>query len=58
MAVGLLLLTHEGVGRSLLGTAEQMIIDCSIDISMLSIEQNCDSEELIASTNKILATAC
>ncbi len=55
MAVGLLLLTHEGVGRSLLDTAEQMITDCSIDISMLSIEQNCDPEELIASTNKILA---
>mgnify|MGYP006219416611 FL=1 len=55
MAVGLLLLTHEGIGRSLLGTAEQMIIDCPIDISILSIEQNCDFEKLIASTNKILS---
>ena len=55
MAVGLLLLTHEGVGHSLLDIAEQMITDCSIDISMLSIEQNCDPGELIASTNKILS---
>ena len=55
MADGLLLLTHEGVGLSLLDIAEQMITDCSIDISMLSIEQNCDPGELIASANKILS---
>lgn len=55
MTAGLLLLTHEGVGRALLNTAEQMITDCSLDINMLSIEQNCDPGELIARANKILS---
>ena len=50
-----MLLTHEGVGRSLLNTAEQMITDCSIDINTLSIGQNCDPGELIPRANKILS---
>jgi mannose PTS system EIIA component len=47
MSVGLLILSHDGIGSSLLGTAMQMITDCSIKAKLLTVERDSDPEDLI-----------
>ena len=46
MSVGLLLLTHSGIGSSLLGTAMSFIKESEFSTRVLTIEQDCDPEKL------------
>lgn len=48
MSVGLLFLSHDGIGSSILGTAMQMITECPFKTKLLSVEQDSDPDELIA----------
>ncbi len=47
MSIGLLILSHDGIGSSLLGTAMQMITDCPIKTKLLTVERDSDPEELL-----------
>jgi len=46
MDVSLLLLNHDGIGSSLLGTAMQMITDCNMETKLLTVERDSNPDEL------------
>lgn len=54
MSVGLLFLSHDGIGSSILGTAMQMIDDCPFKTKLLTVEQDSDPDELIAHTRILI----
>ena len=47
MSIGLLILSHDGIGSSLLGTAMQMITDCPIKAKLLTVERDSDPDDLV-----------
>jgi PTS system ascorbate-specific IIA component len=54
MSVGLLILSHNGIGSALLGTAMYMIPDCKMAIKLLTVERDSDPEELIEHAGLLL----
>jgi PTS system ascorbate-specific IIA component len=55
MSVGLLILSHNGIGSSLLGTAMHMIADSPMTTKLMSVERDCDPDELIEHAKLLLA---
>lgn len=56
MSVGLLIITHDGIGASLLGTASFMLGDCPAQIRLLTASRDCNPDELTAdATEEITA---
>ena len=49
MSVGILIISHDGIGASIMGTANFMIKNISIDIKLLSANRESDPEELLES---------
>lgn len=47
MSIGLLILSHDGIGLSLPGTAMQMINDCPIKSKLLTVERDSDPVALL-----------
>ncbi len=54
MSVGLLILSHNGIGSSLLGTAMHMIAECQLKIKLLTVERDSDPDELIEHARVLL----
>lgn len=54
MSVGILILSHSGIGSSLLGTAMHMITDSSMNIKLLTVERDCEPDELIEHAKLLL----
>ncbi|MBT7953526.1 MAG: PTS fructose transporter subunit IIA [Gammaproteobacteria bacterium] len=54
MSVGILILSHSGVGSSLLGTAMHMITDSSMNSKLLTVERDCDPDKLIEHTKLLI----
>lgn len=48
MSVGLLILSHAGIGSAILGTAKHMINDSPMAVKLLTVERDCEPGELIA----------
>lgn len=55
MSVGLLLITHNGIGEELLGTATAMLGVCPLRTRTLSVRPNSDPDELAAEARYHLA---
>ncbi len=47
MSVGVLILSHEGVGPALLGTATLMLGRCTLKTSLLTASRDCDPDKLM-----------
>ena len=43
--IGVLIITHNNVGRALFDAATSVLGDCPMPVEILSISQNCDPEE-------------
>lgn len=56
MSVGLLIITHDGIGAALLGTATFMLNDCPLQTRLLTASRDCDPDELIADAIEEIAT--
>ena len=54
MSVGILIITHNGIGASIFGTANFMIKDVGLDIKILSANRQSDPEELFASAKQLV----
>ena len=54
MSVGLLIMSHDGIGSSLLGTAMQMITQCPLAIKLLTVERDSDPDELLEHTRLLI----
>lgn len=48
MSVGLLIISHDGIGASLLGTATFMLNGCPLQTRLLTASRDCNPDELIA----------
>lgn len=48
MTVSVLIITHDGIGAALLGTATFMLNDCPLHTRLLTASRDCDPEELQA----------
>lgn len=48
MSVGVLIITHDGIGAALLGTACFMLDGCPLHTRLLTASRDCDPEELLA----------
>lgn len=46
MSVGLLIITHDGIGPSVLGTATLMLNACPLPVKLLSVSHDSDPEDL------------
>ena len=54
MSVGILILSHAGIGSSLLGTAIKTIPDCPLPIKLFTIERDSDPDETLEHINLLL----
>ncbi|MEJ2095185.1 MAG: PTS fructose transporter subunit IIA [Gammaproteobacteria bacterium] len=52
MSVGLLIISHDGIGPALLGTATFMLGNCPLQAKLLTASRDCDPDELIAEANE------
>jgi mannose PTS system EIIA component len=48
MSVGLLIISHDGIGPALLGTATFMLNNCPLQTKLLAASRDCDPDELNA----------
>lgn len=48
MSVGLLIISHDGIGPALLGTATFMLGHCPLKARLLSAARDCNPDELLA----------
>jgi mannose PTS system EIIA component len=48
MSAGLLIISHDGIGAALLGTATFMLGDCPLPTKLLTASRDCNPEELVA----------
>ena len=48
MSVGILIISHEGVGPALLGTAGLMLGRCPLQCSLLTASRDCDPDKLLS----------
>jgi PTS system ascorbate-specific IIA component len=46
MSVGVLIISHDGIGPALLGTATLMLNDCPLQTKLLTVSRNCDPDQL------------
>lgn len=56
MSVGLLIISHNGIGPAMLGTATFMLDGCPLQARLLAASRDCDPEELIADASEAIAT--
>ncbi len=55
MSVGLLIISHGGIGATLLGSATLMLGDCPLQASLLSVERDSEPEQLTADVREQIA---
>lgn len=46
MSVGILIISHDGIGPALLGTATLMLNDCPLQTKLLTVSRDCDPDQL------------
>lgn len=46
MSVGVLIITHDGIGPALLGTATLMLDNCPLQTKLLTTSRDCDPDQL------------
>lgn len=49
MSVGLLVISHNGIGPAILGTTKHMFSDCPLNVKLLTASRDCDPDELMVS---------
>ena len=54
MSVGVLILSHDGIGPALLGTANFMIKNCPIRIKLLTASRDCDPGNLLGTASELV----
>ncbi|MCG8379771.1 MAG: PTS fructose transporter subunit IIA [Proteobacteria bacterium] len=54
MNVGILIITHSGIGASIFGTARFMIDDCPLNVKLLSANRESDPDELLESASILI----
>lgn len=54
MSVGILIISHNGIGASVFGTANFMIKDCPLEIKLLSASRESDADELLETAISLL----
>ncbi|MCK5667479.1 MAG: PTS sugar transporter subunit IIA [Gammaproteobacteria bacterium] len=47
MGVGVLIISHDGIGPALLGTATLMLNDCPLQTKLLTVSRDCDPDQLM-----------
>ena len=46
MSVGILIISHDGIGPAILGTATLMLNDCPLQTKLLTTSRDCDPDQL------------
>ena len=46
MSVGVLIISHDGIGPAILGTATLMLDDCPLQTKLLTTSRDCDPDQL------------
>jgi mannose PTS system EIIA component len=54
MSVGILIISHDGIGNSLLDTANHMIENNPLEVKLLTASRGCDPEKLLESAISLL----
>lgn len=49
MSVGLLIISHDGIGPAILGTTKHMFTNCPLNVKLLTASRDCDPDELMVS---------
>jgi PTS system ascorbate-specific IIA component len=47
MGVGVLIISHDGIGPALLGTATLMLNECPLQTKLLTVSRDCDPDQLM-----------
>jgi PTS system ascorbate-specific IIA component len=55
MSVGLLIISHDGIGPAMLGTATFMLDSCPLPVKLLTASRDCNPDELIADASEQIA---
>lgn len=56
MSAGLLIITHDGIGAALLGTATFMLGACPLQTKLITASRDCSPEELVADALEVITT--
>ncbi len=54
MSVGLLIISHDGIGPAILGTTSLMLGDCPLNAKLLMASRDCDPAELTEQATEYL----
>lgn len=54
MSVGILMVTHDGVGKALLETATSMLGMCPLRVEILAVQRGDDPEELVGRARQLV----
>jgi mannose PTS system EIIA component len=54
MSVGILIISHDGIGEALLDTANHMIKDNPLKVKLLAASRESDPDDLLEKANKIV----
>lgn len=55
MSVGLLIITHNGIGKELLSTATEMLGLCPLEAKAIAIRHDCDPDKMEQKSRKSIA---
>lgn len=56
MSVGLLIISHSGIGPALLGTSSHMLGGCPLNARLLTASRECEPDELMADALELVET--
>jgi PTS system ascorbate-specific IIA component len=56
MSIGVLIISHDGIGASLLQTATDALAGCPLEVELLGASRDCDPDQLFDEARKRLAT--
>lgn len=55
MSVGVLIISHDGIGHALLDTANTALGQCPLEVRLLSASRDCDPDELLGAGQRLVA---
>ncbi|HIF50648.1 MAG TPA: PTS fructose transporter subunit IIA [Thiotrichaceae bacterium] len=54
MGVGILIISHDGIGESLCDTADHMVEDSPLKVKCLSVSRECDPDKVLDAANSLI----
>lgn len=55
MHVGILIMSHAGIGAAMLGTAQYMMKECPLDVKIITVNRDSEYDDLMVRTQEMVS---